>query len=56
MIFEENLRFIQENLTVFTRKCDNFCMVFKGTFDDLHFPVKLVKFSCTNRQIFFKNL
>ncbi len=36
-------RFSEENLKVFT-----------GTFNDLDFPVKTVKFSCKNRQIFFK--
>ncbi len=31
-------------------------MVFTATFDSLDFPVKTVKFSCKNRQIFFKKL
>ncbi len=39
---------------VITRSIKCYLTIFKGTFDDLHFPVKIIKFSCRNRQIVFK--
>ncbi len=50
LLTSQELRFIQENLMVFIWKGEDFCMIFKGTSDDLHFPVKTVKFSCTNSE------
>ncbi len=43
--FKKIGRFLYKNLPAFT-----------GTFDDLHFPTKTVKFSCKNWQIFSKKL
>ncbi len=43
--FKKMRHFSLKNLTVFT-----------GTVNDLHVPVKTIKFSCKNHQIFFKKI
>ncbi len=39
-------------MTIFVEKSE----VFTGTFDNLDFPIKTVKFTCKNWQIFFKKI
>ncbi len=49
-ILTENFNGFQENMTIFVQKTDGLYR----TFEDFDFPVKIVKFSCKDRRIFFK--